>query len=591
MKLPWRRFRGAPISVADEATRLTPIPAGTGEKFVLALSDGRSQEYTLAKANITIGRATANDIVLSDVSVSRNHATVERSSQGCEIADLGSANGIKVNGIRVPRAILRSGDEFSIGESRFRFETNTHEREPDLTRINSEGELAATLLDSPLPVHLAETALPRLAIFTSSRTWEVQMSGDALSIGRQPDSDICIDSSAVSRHHAVLEHKAGGFIIRDLHSGNGTWLRNQRVDSSVIEDGDTIRIGPARMVFKRGFAASDLTIIQPRLGHRTARRPVVFIPGFAGSTLWHGSEKIWPSRQALTQIDLMSMDRPLEAKGLVNEVVIVPNLIKQEQYGCLTDYLKENLHYEAGNDLMEFAYDFRQDNRESAKKLAEAIDSWNVKGPITIIAHSMGCLVARYFIERLGGKGKVERVIFLGGPHAGTPYAFASLLKGPNLLPLGLFNERLRKLLATYPSWYQILPTYQFVADQRSAFDVLSEESWAVERHRPLLKLARDFRAELGCRSSVPSVCVFGYGIKTITSATVEREPDGICEKAALTVTPSGDGMIPEVSGVIEASEIHPVRQHHGSLYGDSDVKMRIKLELTRDSSSLSSTP
>jgi hypothetical protein len=144
-------------------------------------------------------------------------------------------------------------------------------------------------------------------------------------------------------------------------------------------------------------------------------------------------------------------------------------------------------------------------------------------------------------------------------------------------------NTRLRDLLATYPSWYQILPTYQFVSDQRSGFDVLTDESWVAERHRPLLRQAREFRAEMGKNCSVPSVCVFGYDIKTITGATVEREPFGVLQKASFFSTLRGDGTIPEVSSVLDGAEIHPVRQHHGSLYSDSDVKMRLKHELTRD--------
>jgi hypothetical protein len=40
------------------------------------------------------------------------------------------------------------------------------------------------------------------------------------------------------------------------------------------------------------------------------------------------------------------------------------------------------------------------------------------------------------------------------------------------------------------------------------------------------------------------------------------------------------------MSGVLADAEIHPVKQHHGSLYSDGDVKMRLKLELTRESTS-----
>jgi pSer/pThr/pTyr-binding forkhead associated (FHA) protein len=551
-------------------------------KLVLSLPGGGKQEFTLAKASTTIGRAPTSDILLPDSKVSRIHARVHSTVKGFEVEDLDSANGIRVNGAVVARASLAPGDVLAIGDCVLRLEISGPEPDPEMTQIESEQDLDETLVQTPLTVCLEETTLPRVAVHTDEKTWEVQLAGDSLTIGRGPENDIALDFLKVSRHHAVLERKRDLFVLRDLQSANGTWVGNQRVSTAVVNDGAAIEIGPAKLVFKRGFAANDLSAVETRRSGPT-RRAVVVVPGFAGSNLWRGSEKIWPvPRMLLTNPGLLRMDEPLEARGLVNEVVIIPSLLRQHQYSVLTDYLKENLGYEAGADLMEFGYDFRQDNRASAKHLASAIDGWNVLGPITIIAHSMGCLVARYYIERLGGKKRVERVIFLGGPHSGTPYAFASLLKGPGLLPLGILNARLRDVLLTFPSWYQILPTYRFASDQRTDLEVLSEESWLLEEYRPLLRLAREFRSELGTRSSVPSVCVFGYGLKTITGAKLEREPLGMCQKADLVVTARGDGTIPESSAVMEGAEIHPVRQHHGALYVDNDVKMRLKLELTR---------
>ena len=556
-------------------------------KLVLTLPGELKQEFTLSKACVTIGRAATSDIVLRDSKVSRIHARVKCGGEGCEVEDLGSANGILVNGASVARAALVPGDVLVVGDSTFRFETGGAEPDPEMTRVETEQDSEATMLQAPLSMHLEETALPRVAVHTPAKTWEAPMRGDVLTIGRDPASDIALDSPKVSRHHAVLERKGDSFSVRDLQSANGTWVGGQRVTRVEIGDGDTIQVGPARLVFKRGFAQDDLTIVERPRGATAKRRAVVVVPGFAGSNLWRGSEQIWPApRMVLTHPGLLDLEQPLEARGLVNEVVIIPKLIRQDQYSLLTDYLKEDLGYEAGADLMEFGYDFRQDNRASAKHLAAAIDEWKHTGPITIIAHSMGCLVARYYIERLGGKKNVERVIFLGGPHAGTPYAFASLLKGPDLLPLGLLNARLRDVIAAYPSWYQILPTYRFVSDQRTHFEVLSEETWLHEEQRPLLRLAREFRAELGNGSSVPAVCVFGYGLKTITGAKVEREELGVCHKADLLVTAKGDGTIPESSAVMGGAEIHPVRQHHGALYVDNDVKMRLKLELTRQPAS-----
>lgn len=583
MKRFWRHSSGdTPPPAADElSTQFVPSGPLDEGKFVLSLPGGKRQEYTLSKANIVIGRAAFNDIVLADPSVSRRHARVERTARGYEVIDLGSANGVTVNGLRMARGILRSGDVFGVGDSSFRF-VHGQERNPDMTYVRAENDLETTLADAPLATNLEETAWPRVVVLMADRTWDVPMRADSLTIGSAADNAVVIDSAVVSRHHAVIEREAGSFFIRDLRSANGTWVHEERITEKAIEDGAMVRVGSIRLLFKRGFATDELTVATRRKTG-AGLRPVVVVPGFAGSNLWSGTEKIWPSRGALMNPDVMRCDEPLDARGLVDEVMIIPGLMKQDRYSSLINYLKESLQYESGKDLLEFGYDFRQDNRVSARQLAAAIDRWKVSAPITLIAHSMGSLIARYFLECLGGKSKVERVIFLGGPHMGTPYAFTTLLTGPNLLPLGLMNARLRALLATYPSWYQLLPTYAFASDQRSALDVLMDETWLEESRRPMLRDARRFRAELGTSCSVPSVCVFGYDIKTVTSVAVERDERGTCRKANFVVTRRGDGTIPEVSSLLKGSEIHPVRQHHGSLHGDSDVKMRLKLELMRE--------
>jgi len=144
-------------------------------------------------------------------------------------------------------------------------------------------------------------------------------------------------------------------------------------------------------------------------------------------------------------------------------------------------------------------------------------------------------------------------------------------------------GERLRKVLATFPSAYQVLPTYSCVYDQSGQpIDILSDESWLPEEQRPFLQSARATRQELGTRCDVRCVSVFGYGMRTITKIRVDRDSQGRWEKVDLDAEPGGDNTIPERSAVREGTEIHPVQQYHGALYVDNDVKMRLKLELTR---------
>ena len=97
-----------------------------------------------------------------------------------------------------------------------------------------------------------------------------------------------------------------------------------------------------------------------------------------------------------------------------------------------------------------------------------------------------------------------------------------------------------------------------------------------------MLRDAALFRRELGRRSSVPAVCVFGYGLDTVTGVNVRRAGDAGWVQLSVALDPRGDEAVPEMSAVLEGADIHPVRQHHGSLYTDNDVKMRLMLELTR---------
>jgi hypothetical protein len=60
----------------------------------------------------------------------------------------------------------------------------------------------------------------------------------------------------------------------------------------------------------------------------------------------------------------------------------------------------------------------------------------------------------------------------------------------------------------------------------------------------------------------------------------IHRDHNGVFRKAMIGVEPSGDSSVPEGSAVLPRTEIHPVRQYHGTLFNDKDVKMRLKLEL-----------
>ncbi len=70
---------------------------------------------------MAIGRDPENDIRLSDRSVSKRHALVCLVGGEYVIQDLGSLNGIFINGERVKTAVLRSGDTLKLGHAILRF--------------------------------------------------------------------------------------------------------------------------------------------------------------------------------------------------------------------------------------------------------------------------------------------------------------------------------------------------------------------------------------------------------------------------------------------------------------------------------------
>jgi len=69
-----------------------------------------------------LGRSRDCDVVVEDPNVSRHHAELRKAEDTWSVHDLGSTNGIKVNGHKVPETALEPGDEISIGLIRLTFE-------------------------------------------------------------------------------------------------------------------------------------------------------------------------------------------------------------------------------------------------------------------------------------------------------------------------------------------------------------------------------------------------------------------------------------------------------------------------------------
>jgi Protein of unknown function (DUF3662)/FHA domain len=104
-------------SPSRDARRLEPAQ---DRRQALLVGDGRRN--VLSGSRVVIGRSREADIVLQDPNVSRRHAELRRDEGGWQIVDLGSTNGIKVNGRRVNNQPLGPGDQVTIGVTDLTFE-------------------------------------------------------------------------------------------------------------------------------------------------------------------------------------------------------------------------------------------------------------------------------------------------------------------------------------------------------------------------------------------------------------------------------------------------------------------------------------
>jgi len=120
------------------------------------IANGEERAVSLTGGRARLGRGSDNDVVLSDVSVSRYHAEILREPDGWSVHDLKSTNGVEVNRVPVEKAPLRAGDLLTIGSFEVRVE---QEEAPARPTPEEQGEMTlAGLSNATIIRPLAEFA-------------------------------------------------------------------------------------------------------------------------------------------------------------------------------------------------------------------------------------------------------------------------------------------------------------------------------------------------------------------------------------------------------------------------------------------------
>lgn len=139
---------------------------------LLALDNGIS--ILLDKPILLIGRHPECDIQIDSRKISRRHCCIAQVSDYFIVRDLGSTNGIRINGIRVIEGRLTSGDELTIGNNRYEVSWEAHPvppapatgRRPTMRAPSPPAAIADEMLEScEEPVPLEEpAAIPPLPL-------------------------------------------------------------------------------------------------------------------------------------------------------------------------------------------------------------------------------------------------------------------------------------------------------------------------------------------------------------------------------------------------------------------------------------------
>jgi pSer/pThr/pTyr-binding forkhead associated (FHA) protein len=90
--------------------------------------------------------------------------------------------------------------------------------------------------------------MARLTLQLEDRVLKEYAIGTMVTIGRQADNTIVIDSAAVSSHHASVFNDGGMLAVEDLQSTNGTFVNGVRVSRRILKDGDVLQVGEHRLV-------------------------------------------------------------------------------------------------------------------------------------------------------------------------------------------------------------------------------------------------------------------------------------------------------------------------------------------------------
>ena len=233
-------------------------------KLVISDDEGHATVVPLLRDEITIGRQEGNTIRLTERNVSRSHARL-LSRNGCYIVeDLGSYNGVTVNGERIDaRAELAAGDQLGIGDYDLAFQS----------------DVVATANTMPSPKPKSQPPARLVVLSEPAAGAEFTLTKPALRIGRDERLDIWINHKSISHEHAEVQVDDGKVTVFDLESANGMRVNGVAASRAILDAGDVLELGQVRFRFVPAQCAHSLEPLPheaPEIRSSSSSRKPVF---------------------------------------------------------------------------------------------------------------------------------------------------------------------------------------------------------------------------------------------------------------------------------------------------------------------------
>jgi len=316
----------------------------------------------------------------------------------------------------------------------------------------------------------------------------------------------------------------------------------------------------------------------------------ILIPGILGSELRLGNDLIWPGPVRNLFSTYQMMEQLLDPNLIATDVI--RSYAFSKQYQALIDDLAILNFIEEERTLFVFPYDWRKANELAAEKLADLLDKvlefQGTHAEINLIAHSMGGLVARCYLESglysdRPAFAYVRRLITLGTPHRGSPLALIRILGQEKVIWL---NAAQIKQLANdprYPSAYQLLPPASeiFAWNDDFSADLPGLDPYTPEGIQALglttagMRAARDFHAQLDSTRRPAHVRYFCFsGTQQTTVSFAACTLNGVTwEVRKVERDSAGDGTVPFWSSTLPGIQSFAVGGEHSVIYRDRELR------------------